>query len=630
MVGAKKLFLLAPPRSGAGLIKQTFLFDELWHGLESRDLDEKVGFDLKKQGFTSHRWVNLDENLSKSLMDTFKSHENLIDWSPRNSLRAGVISEALPEAQFIFVIRRPIEVISSLMNGWRSGRFVSVPDLPGWWGEKWSFPLIAGWRDVIGSPLAQVCAMQWAQITEAVLDDLEEMSRDKWELVFFEDFLKNPSIELKQISTNLKLDWQVAKLPEVLPITASSVTKPNSGSWRKNASEIISVMPSIQKTIDRFNAFLVEQKPGFSWPELEEVEKEAPKKKIMQSAGTPFSSSQTSSVVELLKQSDTSLIISTYKSGHVIIARAEESTLNTEFTNINRPMGIAVAGSRLAIGSQDAILTFTSNKQIAKNIDSPILADLAYLPRSIVFTGDVAIHDMGYSKNGELYFVNTKFSCLSRQHIDYSFEPVWRPEWISNLAAEDRCHLNGLAIVNGEPRYVTALSQTDTPNGWREHKGSGGVIVDINTNNIITSNLSMPHSPRWYDNQLYVLESGKGTIATVDINTGEVKTVATLPGFTRGLSFIGPYALVGLSQVRETVFTQLPITSKAEERNCGVWVVDLRDGQIAGFLKFDGVVQEIFDVQVLPGKWPVLVDAGELTQNAYVLSEAGLKQVKRN
>ena len=319
---------------------------------------------------------------------------------------------------------------------------------------------------------------------------------------------------------------------------------------------------------------------------------------------------------------------STYKSGHVIVVRSEEDTLNTEFTNVNRPMGIAVAGSRLAIGSADAILTFTYSADVAKKAPSAKPADLAYLPRSITFTGDIAIHDMGYGKDGVLYFINTKFSCLAKQDINYSFEPIWKPQWITNLAAEDRCHLNGLAMVDGVAKYVTALSQTDTPNGWREHKGSGGVIVDVTNDRIVAKDLSMPHSPRWYDGKLWVLESGKGTLAWVDIESGEVNTVATLPGFTRGLSFIGPYALVGLSQVRESVFTQLPITEQSAERNCGVWVVDTRNGEIVGFLKFDGVVQELFDVQVLPGKWPVIVDAGPLTQNAFVLSDEGLKQVQ--
>lgn len=137
----------------------------------------------------------------------------------------------------------------------------------------------------------------------------------------------------------------------------------------------------------------------------------------------------------------------------------------------------------------------------------------------------------------------------------------------------------------------------------------------------------MPHSPRWYDNRLWVLESGKGTLGVVDLDSGSVETIAVMPGFTRGLAFIGPYALVGLSQVRESVFTQLPITAQAAERNCGVWMVDTRNGAIVGFLKFDGVVQEIFDVTTLPGRWPVFVDQGPLTQNAFVVPQAVLEEI---
>ena len=138
----------------------------------------------------------------------------------------------------------------------------------------------------------------------------------------------------------------------------------------------------------------------------------------------------------------------------------------------------------------------------------------------------------------------------------------------------------------------------------------------------------MPHSPRWYQGKLYILESGKGTLATVDVNTGAVETIAELPGFTRGLTFVGPYAIVGLSQVRETIFKELPLTEKAEERNCGVWIVDLRDKSIAGFVKFHGAVQEIFDVQVLPGfQWPMIMDRSEETMNSFVLSEEVLKLV---
>ena len=147
---------------------------------------------------------------------------------------------------------------------------------------------------------------------------------------------------------------------------------------------------------------------------------------------------------------------------------------------------------------------------------------------------------------------------------------------------------------------------------------------------VIAHGLAMPPSPRWYDGKLWILESGKGSLATVSVETGEVTTIATLPGFTRGLNFIGPYALVGLSQVRESVFKNLPITSQKEERNCGVWIVDIRNGEIVGELKFSGMVKEIFDVKVLHNtKWPTILDEPGLVQSHFVLSSNHAQQVPK-
>jgi len=254
--------------------------------------------------------------------------------------------------------------------------------------------------------------------------------------------------------------------------------------------------------------------------------------------------------------------------------------------------------------------------------------DGVYVPRSTVHTGDVSIHEMDYDADGQLWFVNTRFSCLSTQDLNHSFNAAWIPDWITGLAGEDRCHLNGLAMREGRPAYVTALARTDVPHGWREHKGTSGVIVDIATHRVVTEGLSMPHSPRWHDGRLWVLQSGLGSLSTVDPDTGRVTQVAELPGFTRGLAFIGRYALIGLSQVRESVFAGLPITSQAQERNCGVWVVDTADGAIVGMLRFEGAVQEIFDVKVLPGiTWPTIVTDPDTLGSSFILPPETLAKV---
>ena len=184
---------------------------------------------------------------------------------------------------------------------------------------------------------------------------------------------------------------------------------------------------------------------------------------------------------------------------------------------------------------------------------------------------------------------------------------------------------------DGRPRYVTALGQTDGRDGWRVNKRDGGCLIDVDSGEIIADRLSMPHSPRWHDGRLWLLESGSGRISVVDLPTGTRTVVATLPGFTRGLDFAGPYAFIGLSQVRETAtFGGLPITEEGKERNCGVWVVDVRTGQTVAFLKFKADVQEIFAVQVLRGvRYPEIVTDDETALlHSFVLPDESLGDVR--
>ncbi|MCI0356178.1 MAG: TIGR03032 family protein, partial [Acidobacteria bacterium] len=208
--------------------------------------------------------------------------------------------------------------------------------------------------------------------------------------------------------------------------------------------------------------------------------------------------------------------------------------------------------------------------------------------------------------------------------------PRWRPPFVSAYAPEDRCHLNGLALVDGRPKYVTALGETDTAGGWRTNKRSGGILMDTETNEILLRGLSMPHSPRWYQNRLWFLESGQGSLAVADLEQGTWRTVAELPGFTRGIDFLGSLAFIGLSQVRESAtFSGIPLVERLRERTCGVWVVHIESGETLGFLRFEAGVQEIFAVQVLPGlRFPEILEwDDERLAHSYVLPDAALAQV---
>jgi len=199
------------------------------------------------------------------------------------------------------------------------------------------------------------------------------------------------------------------------------------------------------------------------------------------------------------------------------------------------------------------------------------------------------------------------------------------------LFPDDRCHLNGLCLLNGRPKYVTALGETDK--GWRENKAKGGILMDIETNQILRRGLSMPHSPRWYGNRLWLLESGNGSLATLDLASGQLNTIAQLPCFTRGIDFCGNLAFLGLSQVRESaLFSGIPLTERIEERTCGVWVVNLQTGKTVAFLRFEQAVQEIFAVSVLHDiRYPELLAWDDkLIANSYMLPDAALKDVPKN
>jgi uncharacterized protein (TIGR03032 family) len=337
----------------------------------------------------------------------------------------------------------------------------------------------------------------------------------------------------------------------------------------------------------------------------------------------------TASFAGILQRLGISLLVTTYQSGKLIVVRSEGGMLNNHFRTFRSPMGVAVGEGRIALGTQREIWDFRNSAALVPKLEPAGVHDACYLPRNIHFTGDIRIHEVGFA-GGELWAVNTRFSTLCTLDSDHSFVPRWRPPFVTQIAPEDRCHLNGMAIVDGRVRYVTALGATDSAGGWRENKASGGVLVDVDSNEIVLRGLSMPHSPRQHAGKLWILESGKGTLALADLPSGRIDMVAELPGFTRGLAFAGPLAFIGLSEVRESnIFGGIPLIERVPQRSCGVWVVDLRNGRTVAFLRFEGAVQEIFDVQILHGiRYPEILDSSaELIGRSYTLPEAVLPDV---
>lgn len=220
-------------------------------------------------------------------------------------------------------------------------------------------------------------------------------------------------------------------------------------------------------------------------------------------------------------------------------------------------------------------------------------------------TGDLDAHDLAAIDSGPPIFVNTLFNCLAQASPTHSFVPLWQPAFISRLAAEDRCHLNGLAMREGKPVFVTAVSDTDTYDSWRDHRGDGGIVIDVVSGEVVCRGLSMPHSPRWHMGKLWLHNSGSGEFGFVDLPAGKFMPVAFCPGYLRGLSFAGNFAVMGLSRPRENkTFAGLELDDRLKERRivprCGIYFVDLSTGSIVHSLTIEGVVSELYDVSVIP------------------------------
>ncbi|HLF95663.1 MAG TPA: TIGR03032 family protein [Methylococcaceae bacterium] len=299
-----------------------------------------------------------------------------------------------------------------------------------------------------------------------------------------------------------------------------------------------------------------------------------------------------------------SLALSTYQVGKLFfIGLKPNGELSVFERTFNRCMGLCTTANGLYLSSLYQVWRFENLFEPGQQQDG---YDRLYVPQVGYTTGDLDIHDMAVDADGKLVFVNTLFGCLATLSETHSFRPLWRPRFISRLAAEDRCHLNGLAMRDGRPAYVTAVSPSDVADGWRDRRADGGIVMDVSRNEIVVEGLSMPHSPRWHNGRLWLLNSGTGEFGAVDFQARRFEPVCFCPGYLRGLAFHGDFAVLGLSKPRHNkTFSGLPLDDKLKshqaEPRCGVMVIDLRTGDIVHWLRMEGVVEELYDVVTLPG-----------------------------
>lgn len=309
-------------------------------------------------------------------------------------------------------------------------------------------------------------------------------------------------------------------------------------------------------------------------------------------------------LLEFFREQGISIAFTSYQSGNIyIFGHGNDGKLAMHQAAYPQAMGILGDQNRIYLASHSQIIRLENvigPGQLANNKH-----DKVYVPRNFQTTGAVDLHEIGIRDNGKLVFVNTKYSCLCEFSLTHSFKPIWKPDFISKLAPEDRCHLNGLAMRDGKPRYVSAVCKSDIVDGWRDRRHDGGIVIDVTTDKILAENLSMPHSPRWHDGKLWVANSGTGEIGWIDQKKKSFVPFTFCPGFIRGLAFHNGYAFVTLSKPRYKRFDGLALADTLSQKDadpwCGVQVISLQDGSVAQWIRFDGEIQELFDVCVLPG-----------------------------
>ena len=618
LVPDRPIFVVGPPRTGLALVA------ELLGELRGVYMTDDVGADLcdrvpdlhpAGRGWSSSRLVEADATpvvataVSSTLLDGVRDARDrrpepgarvrVVNPSAIHALRIPFLTTVFPDAVFVVCWRDLGPTLASTAEAWGSGRFASY-DPPGWSTSapdtpRWSYALVPRWGELQGVSLERVVEHQWQVTVRMLVEDLRGVPPEKWIGVNFDDVVGDPPATRRRLGRFLGIDVEPSSA-HPLPATASTVSPPRLDKWREQGW--------VQPAVERLAKLAVDAE-ALIVPRATASTPTRPAASHAASVTDPFEARATRQAAELMAEYETSLVVSTYHANRVLLLRPVDGALDMVARAVPRPMGLAARSGRMWIGARDEVVTYANHPSVAdvrsastEGGAGPLTS--CYLPLSRHITGDIKIHDVSWLPELDVVAVSSAFSCLVRLHPDYSFVPMWLPPFVSGLAGDDRCHLNGMAERDGRITHVTALAETDERHGWRDSKADGGVLVDVPSGEVVCRQLSMPHSPRWHGDRLWLLESGTGSLGYVDLDRGRFSVVSKVPGFARGLAFIGPYACVGTSMARERVFRGLQVTQGYGQR-CGVWFVDMRTGESAGHIEFLGALREIYDVLAMEG-----------------------------
>ncbi len=336
-----------------------------------------------------------------------------------------------------------------------------------------------------------------------------------------------------------------------------------------------------------------------------------------------FELNYSGSIPQIFKDHNICVLLSTYQAGKVIILSSKNNELFQTPISFKKPMGIAIQGSKLAVACMDEIIFFSKNENVASFVNKENNNyDSVYIERASYNTSTLDIHDLEFG-DGIIWGVNTLFSCLSIFDINFSHRPKWKPPFISQLVPEDRCHLNGMALKDDIPKYVTALSNDDQYQGWRKNKLNTGILMEVPSGEIIVSNLAMPHSPRFYNDELYLLESGTGNLIKVNVEEKSYEVIFSFNYFIRGLSFSNNMAFIGKSKIRENSSDFNELEVKDNSLNAGLIIFCMNTLTVKGEINYTAAIQELYDVQILENVANAVIITKEIEEYRNIITFPG-------
>ncbi|MEY2959181.1 MAG: hypothetical protein RLZZ01_1749, partial [Actinomycetota bacterium] len=455
-------------------------------------------------------------------------------------------------------------------------------DLPGWDGPGWTSVIPPGWQDWAGLDPLEIAAHQWVAVARAVLDDLDRVAPGRWTAVDHDVLVARPRRELRRILRFAGLDPMVDEA-RTAPLGRHRLVS----SGRALSDDQWAVVEPIVSEVATLVAKVVDVRPD---------------RRMSVGRPAPAPDDRSVALAELLHAVDASLLVVGGDSGTVVVVGSDGEHLHVDDVHIPGARAVAVPGRReIVVATTTDVLRYRKQRRGVRSGAGVRSPESLYVLRSSHHTGVVDAHEMAVDADGEAWVVATRFSCLATLDDEFSFVPRWVPGFVSRLSADDRCHLNGLAMRDGRPRYVTAYSESDLAGGWRDTATFGGVVVDVEADEVVVRGLCMPHSPRWHDGSLWALESGSGTLGRVDLDAGRFEPVVELPGFARGLAMVGRYAVVATSGLRPATTSGLPLAEGDRRSRVAVLVVDLEEASILGVLPLRARIAEISDVQLVPG-----------------------------